>query len=40
MKAVKTHVGRCDTCGEPAAYAQLLPGGVRSVFVSNMPRCR
>jgi hypothetical protein len=27
MKAVKTHVGRCDTCGEPAAYAQLLPGG-------------
>ncbi|MDQ2714568.1 MAG: hypothetical protein M3Z08_06650 [Chloroflexota bacterium] len=26
MKAVKTHVGRCDTCGEPAAYAQLLPG--------------
>lgn len=27
MKAVKTHVGRCDTCGEPAAYAQLLPAG-------------
>ncbi len=27
MKAVKTHVGRCDTCGEPAAYAQLLAGG-------------
>lgn len=27
MKAVKTHVGRCDQCGEPAAYAQLLPGG-------------
>jgi len=27
MKAVKTHVGRCDTCGETAAYAQLLPGG-------------
>ncbi|MEO7022075.1 MAG: hypothetical protein ABI234_18140 [Ktedonobacteraceae bacterium] len=27
MKAVKTHVGRCDTCSEPAAYAQLLPGG-------------
>jgi hypothetical protein len=27
MKAVKTHVGRCDSCGEPAAYAQLLPGG-------------
>ncbi len=27
MKAVKTHVGRCDTCGEPAAYAQLLSGG-------------
>ena len=27
MKAVKTQVGRCDTCGEPAAYAQLLPGG-------------
>jgi hypothetical protein len=27
MKAVKTHVGRCDTCGKPAAYAQLLPGG-------------
>lgn len=26
MKAVKTHVGRCDTCGEPAAYAQLLSG--------------
>jgi hypothetical protein len=27
MKAVKTHVGRCDACGEPAAYAQLLAGG-------------
>jgi hypothetical protein len=27
MKAVKTHVGRCDNCGGPAAYAQLLPGG-------------
>jgi len=27
MKAVKTHVGRCDTCGEPAAYARLLSGG-------------
>ncbi len=27
MKAVKTNVGRCDTCGEPAAYAQLLAGG-------------
>ncbi len=27
MKAVKTHVGRCDSCGEPAAYAQLLSGG-------------
>lgn len=27
MKAVKTHVGRCDNCGEPAAYAQLLAGG-------------
>ena len=27
MKAVKTHVGRCDTCGEPSAYAQLLSGG-------------
>ncbi|HZS76063.1 MAG TPA: hypothetical protein VFA41_05565 [Ktedonobacteraceae bacterium] len=27
MKAVKTHVGRCDTCGEPAAYAQILSGG-------------
>jgi hypothetical protein len=27
MKAVKTHVGRCDNCGEPAAYAQILPGG-------------
>lgn len=27
MKAVKTHVGRCDNCGEPAAYAQLLSGG-------------
>lgn len=26
MKAVKTHVGRCDNCGEPAAYAQLLSG--------------
>jgi hypothetical protein len=32
MKAVKTHVGRCDTCGEPAAYAQLLPGGRRFCF--------
>ena len=27
MKAVKTHVGRCDRCGEPAAYMQLLAGG-------------
>jgi hypothetical protein len=27
LKAVKTHVGRCDTCGEAAAYAQLLSGG-------------
>jgi hypothetical protein len=27
MKAVKTHVGLCDTCSEPAAYAQLLSGG-------------
>jgi len=32
MKAVKTHVGRCDTCGEPAAYAQLLSGGRRFNF--------
>ncbi len=32
MKAVKTHVGRCDTCGEPAAYAQLLPGGRKFLF--------
>lgn len=27
MKAVKTHTGRCDTCGEPAAYAQILGSG-------------
>ena len=27
MKAVKTHVGRCDRCGEPAAYMQILSGG-------------
>jgi hypothetical protein len=27
MKAVKAHVGRCDRCGEPAVYAQLLSGG-------------
>lgn len=26
MRAVKTHVGRCDKCSEPAAYAQLLSG--------------
>ena len=32
MKAVKTHVGRCDTCGEPAADAQLLPGGRNFLF--------
>jgi hypothetical protein len=32
MKAVKTHVGRCDTCGEPAAYAQILSGGRRFNF--------
>lgn len=32
MKAVKTHVGRCDTCGEPAAYAQLLAGGRRFLY--------
>lgn len=32
MKAVKTHVGRCDSCGEPAAYAQLLPGGRKFLF--------
>lgn len=32
MKAVKTHVGRCDTCGEPAAYAQLLSGGRRFLY--------
>ena len=32
MKAVKTHVGRCDNCGEPAAYAQLLPGGRKFLF--------
>jgi hypothetical protein len=32
MKAVKTHVGRCDTCGEPAAFAQLLPGGRKFLF--------
>lgn len=27
MKAVKNHVGQCDTCKGPAAYTQLLPGG-------------
>jgi len=32
MKAVKTHVGRCDSCGEPAAYAQLLLGGRKFLF--------
>lgn len=32
MKAVKTHVGRCDNCGEPAAYAQLLSGSRRFCF--------
>ena len=32
MKAVKTHVGRCDTCGEPAAYAQLLAAGRRFLY--------
>jgi ssDNA-binding Zn-finger/Zn-ribbon topoisomerase 1 len=32
MKAVKTHVGRCDSCGEPAAYKQILPGGRQFLF--------
>ncbi|GHO44789.1 hypothetical protein [Ktedonospora formicarum] len=32
MKAVRTHVGRCDTCGEPAAFAQLLSGGRRFLY--------
>ncbi len=32
MKAVKTHVGRCDTCGKPAAYAQLLPSNRRFLY--------
>jgi hypothetical protein len=32
MKAVKTHVGRCDICGEPAAYKQILPGGRSFLF--------
>ena len=32
MKAVKTHVGRCDTCGEPAAYKQILSGGRQFLF--------
>jgi hypothetical protein len=32
MKAVKTHVGRCDTCGEPAAYKRVLPGGRQFLF--------
>lgn len=35
MKAVKTHVGRCDTCGEPAAYAQLLSGGRKFLFCEH-----
>jgi hypothetical protein len=29
MMAVKTTVGRCHTCGEPAAYAQLFSGSRR-----------
>jgi hypothetical protein len=32
MKAVKTHVGRCDTCGEPAAYKQILSGGRQFLY--------
>ncbi len=32
MKAVKTHVGRCDNCGEPAAYKQILAGGRQFLF--------
>jgi hypothetical protein len=32
MNAVKTHVGRCDTCGKPAAYAQLLPNNRRFLY--------
>lgn len=32
MKAVKSHVGHCDQCGEPTAYEQLLPGGRKFRF--------
>ena len=32
MNAVKTHVGRCDTCGKPAAYAQLLSASRRFLY--------
>ena len=32
MNAVKTHVGRCDTCGKPAAYAQLLSANRRFLY--------
>ena len=32
MKAVKTHVGRCDSCGEPAAYKQILAAGRQFLF--------
>lgn len=35
MKAVKTQAGRCDKCGEPAAYAQRFPGGRSFLFCAQ-----
>ncbi|WP_165423672.1 hypothetical protein [Ktedonosporobacter rubrisoli] len=32
MKAVKTHVGRCNTCGKPATYKQILSGSRQFLF--------
>ena len=36
MKAVKTHVGRCDSCGEPADMLNCYQAGEHSAFVNNM----
>ena len=32
MKVVKTNKGKCDVCGAPAAYEQLLSAGKRYLF--------
>jgi hypothetical protein len=32
MNAVKQHMGRCDKCSKPAAYAQLLGSNRKFLF--------